>query len=114
MLRVEGRQVLLDEPSIEWIDASRNYVRFNVGDVAYRVRGTLQDLERTLPTTRFLRVHRSTIVNIDAVAEFSRRPHGDLVAVLRSGRRLTVGRSYRRALLANLKNAPGILVLRYM
>jgi two-component system LytT family response regulator len=103
MLKVKGRMVLLDEAAIDWVDAAGNYVRFNVGDVSYRVRGTLKDLERALPAARFLRVHRSTIVNIDAVTEFIRGRYGDLAAVLKSGKRLTVGRRYRRALVAALQ-----------
>ncbi len=62
----------------------------------YRVRGTLKDLERVLPP-QFVRSHRSTIINVAAVREFIRTPFGDLVAVLRSGDRLSVGRTFRRS-----------------
>jgi two-component system LytT family response regulator len=60
----------------------------------HRVRGTLQDVENVLPP-RFIRSHRSTIINVAAVHEFVRTPYGDLIAVLRAGNRLTVGRKYR-------------------
>jgi two-component system LytT family response regulator len=103
MLKVRGRMVLLDQAAIEWVDAAGNYVRFNAGDASYRVRGSLKDLEQVLPAARFLRVHRSTIVNIDAVTEFVRGRYGDLAAVLKSGKRLAVGRRYRRAIFAALQ-----------
>jgi DNA-binding LytR/AlgR family response regulator len=62
-----------------------------------------------LAPSRFLRVHRSTIVNIDAVAEFIRGRYGDLAAVLKGGKRLTVGRRYRRAIVAALQAIAGVL-----
>jgi len=95
ILHVRGRVIVVDEASIDWIDGAGNYVRLHAGQERYRVRGTLKDLEDVLPA-RFLRSHRSTIVNVAAVQEFVRTPFGDLIAVLRTGDRLTVGRTYRR------------------
>jgi len=95
ILHVRGRVIVVDEASIDWIDGAGNYVRLHAGQERYRVRGTLKDLEDVLPA-RFVRSHRSTIVNVAAVQEFVRTPFGDLIAVLRTGDRLTVGRTYRR------------------
>jgi len=95
ILRVRGRVIVVDEASIDWIDGAGNYVRLHAGPERHRVRGTLKDLEAVLPP-RFVRSHRSTIVNLAAVHEFVRTPFGDLIAVLRTGDRLTVGRAYRR------------------
>jgi two-component system, LytTR family, response regulator len=95
VLRVRGRVIVVDETSIDWIDGAGNYVRLHIGQQRHRVRGTLKDLEGVLPP-RFVRSHRSTIVNLAAVHEFVRTPFGDLIAVLRTGDRLTVGRTYRR------------------
>jgi two-component system LytT family response regulator len=95
ILRVRGRVILLEEAGIDWIDGAANYVRLHAGGERHRVRGTLKDLEGVLPP-RFVRSHRSTIVNLAAVHELVRTPFGDLIAVLRTGDRLTVGRTYRR------------------
>jgi two-component system LytT family response regulator len=95
ILRVRGRVIIVDEAGIDWIDGAANYVRLHAGQERHRVRGTLKDLEGVLPP-RFLRSHRSTIVNLAAVQELARTPFGDLIAVLRTGDRLTVGRTYRR------------------
>ena len=95
ILRYRDRVVIVDEASIERIDGAGNYVRFHVGMEKHRVRGTLKDLERVLPP-QFVRSHRSTIMNTAAVHEFVRTPFGDLIAVLRSGARLPVGRTFRR------------------
>jgi two-component system, LytTR family, response regulator len=110
MLKVRGRMILLDEGAIEWIDAAGNYVRFNAGGAIHQVRGTIKDVEQALEPSRFLRVHRSTIVNIDAVAEFIRGRYGDLTAVLKSGKRLAVGRRYRRLLVAALQAIAGVVL----
>src|ERR1700730_17202088 len=83
VLRFRGRVVIVDEASIEWIDGAGNHVRFHVGMEQHRVRGTLKDLERVLPP-QFVRSHRSTIINVAAVREFTRTPFGDLVAVPRT------------------------------
>ena len=95
VLRVRGQVIVIDEASIDWIDGAANYVRLHTGRERHRVRGTLKDLEGVLPP-RFVRSHRSTIINAAAVQEFVRTPFGDLIAVLRTGDRLTVGRTYRR------------------
>jgi two-component system LytT family response regulator len=102
MLRAKGRLILVDAAAVHWIDAAGNHVRFNLAAASYRVRATLSDVERSLPPGRFLRLHRSTIVNLDAVTEFVRGRYGDLVAVLRTGKRLSVGRRYRKALRATV------------
>jgi two-component system, LytTR family, response regulator len=96
ILRFRGRVIIVDEASIERIDGAGNYVRFHVGMEKHRVRGTLKDLEKVLPP-QFVRSHRSTIISVAAVHEFVRTPFGDLIAVLRSGARLTVGRTFRRS-----------------
>jgi two-component system LytT family response regulator len=108
MLRIKGRLVLVDKASIDWIDAVGNYVRFNVAGQTYQVRATLSDVEQALPAGLFMRMHRSTIVNLDAVKEFIRVPYGDLVALLKNGKRLTVGRRYRGSLAAALETLPGL------
>jgi two-component system LytT family response regulator len=95
ILRVRGRAIVVDEASIGWIDGAGNYVRFHVGGEKHRVRGTLGSLAGVL-SPQFVRSHRSTIINVAAVHEFVRTPFGDLVVVLHSGDRLTVGRRFRR------------------
>lgn len=84
--------------SIDWIEAARDYVRLHVGAKSHLVRKTLSGMAGELDPTRFLRIHRSTIVNIDRIRELQTLFRGDLVAVLESGRRLTVSRSRREEL----------------
>ncbi|HVR09337.1 MAG TPA: LytTR family DNA-binding domain-containing protein [Thermoanaerobaculia bacterium] len=95
ILRVRARRIVVDEASIGWIDGAGNYVRFHVGLEKHLVRGSLASLAGVL-SPQFVRSHRSTIVNVAAIREFVRTPFGDLVVVLRTGDRLTVGRGFRR------------------
>jgi two-component system, LytTR family, response regulator len=97
ILRTRGRVIVVDEGEIDWIDGAGNYIRVHVGPARHQVRGTLKDAEKVLAAAggRFVRVHRSTIVNLHSVREFIRTPYGDLIALLRNGQRLAVGRVYR-------------------
>ncbi len=105
ILRIRGRVIVVDEGEIEWIDGAGNYVRIHVGAARHQVRGTLKEVEQVLAGAgeRFVRVHRSTVVNIHTVREFLRTPYGDLIAVLRGGQRLAVGRVYRAKIEALLE-----------
>lgn len=97
-LRVRGRRVIVvDAGAIDCVDGAGNYVRIHVGAAKHEVRGTLKEVEEVLAGAgqHFVRVHRSTIVNLRSVREFGRTRSHDLVAVLRGGQRLTVGRVYR-------------------
>jgi len=96
ILRSRRRVIVLNEADVDWIDAAGNYIRFHAGEARHQVRGTLKEVEQLLSSRHFVRVHRSTIVNIESVREFVRTPYSDLIAVLHSGQRLAVGRMYRR------------------
>ncbi len=85
---------------IRWIDAADNYVILRTDQGSFRQRGTLASLEERLDPRRFVRIHRSTIVNLDRVREIAPTFHGDYVAVLDCGQRLAVGRRYKDRLLA--------------
>ena len=102
-LRSAGRVSFLRVDDIESVDAAHNYVRIHgVDGQAHVVRGAISDLEARLDPARFVRIHRSTIVNVDRVRELELSPHGGYVAILGSGRRLTVSRSFRDRLPALL------------
>lgn len=69
VIRCEGKIVFLRHSEVEWIEAAANYVRVNAGQNVYPVRESIGSFEKTLASHTFLRVHRSIIVNLDAVAE---------------------------------------------
>lgn len=95
-LRSAGRVSLIRVAQIEWIDAAHNYVRIHTLDGRVHVaREAIGDLERRLDPEFFLRVHRSTIINADCVSEIEISANGNYVAILASGQRLTISRSFR-------------------
>jgi two-component system, LytTR family, response regulator len=105
-LRSAGRVSFLRVDQVEWVDAAHNYVRIHGSDGhTHVVRGAIGELEARLDPARFVRIHRSTIVNIDRVRELELTPHGNYVAILEGGQRLAVSRSFRDRLPALMGTA---------
>ncbi|MGA7930595.1 MAG: LytTR family DNA-binding domain-containing protein [Candidatus Sulfotelmatobacter sp.] len=98
VIRANGRVVFLDLDSIEWVEAAANYVRLNVGKESYLFRETISRISERLDTNHFVRIHRSTIVNIRKIKELIPVNSGEYVVVLKSGRELSCSRGYRAAL----------------
>ena len=98
LIREEGRSFFLKVADIDWIEASRNNVLLHVGRATHTYHDTMQGLESKLDRRRFLRIHRSTIVNIDRVKEIEPWFNGDYVVTLRDGTKLTLSATYRSVL----------------
>jgi two-component system, LytTR family, response regulator len=94
-IKVEGRILFVRIDDIDWVEAEDNHVRLHVGPRTHVVRGTLTALERRLPAPRFLRAHRSAMVNVDRITEVQPWFGGDYVLILADGTRITSGRTYR-------------------
>ncbi|HJW95449.1 MAG TPA: LytTR family DNA-binding domain-containing protein [Thermoanaerobaculia bacterium] len=94
-VRVKGRVLLLRVREITYIEAAGNYARVHIGKESHLVRQTLAALEEKLDPKHFVRIHRSTIVNIDAIRELQPWFGGDSVIVLNDGTELTMSRTYR-------------------
>jgi two-component system, LytTR family, response regulator len=97
-VRVGQRTRLIALDDVDYMEARSNYVRLHVGERSYLVRDTLSGLEARLDRERFLRIHRSLIVNRERVEEVESLFAGEYVLYLRGGVRLTSGRTYRAAL----------------
>ena len=98
---VGDRIRLVRVEEIDWIEGAGNYVRIHSGREKHLVRTTLAALERELNPRRFVRIHRSAIVNVDRVRELEPYTGGDYIAFLMDGRKLRVSRTYRDRLLAD-------------
>jgi two-component system, LytTR family, response regulator len=103
LLRSEGRMTFLKLREVDWIEADDNYLRLHAGRETHLVRDTLRRLEPRLDPRLFLRIHRSTIVNVEAIAEIRSLFHGDYDVLLRDGTTLPVGRTWRDRLLQRLR-----------
>jgi two-component system LytT family response regulator len=79
---------------LDFIRASANYVRLHLGRTVYSVRETIAAMESNLPEDRFVRIHRSYIVNLSAIRELYHAGGGEYLIALRSGRQLPVGSTY--------------------
>lgn len=87
----------LSAHEIDWLESADNYVRIHARAAAFLVRETLKNIESTLDPERFVRVHRSAIVNLEKVARIEPWTRGEYSIVLHDGTRLTSSRTYGSA-----------------
>ena len=101
-VRSGERTMLVPVDDVDWIEAFQNYVRLHAGPATHLLHVPLNTIESVLDSNRFLRIHRSHIVNIRRIAQLWSLAHGQYAIELRSGQRLQSGRTYsdriRRAL----------------
>jgi two-component system LytT family response regulator len=83
---------------IDWIEAAGVYVTLHVGGKELLYRAALNDLAERLDPRRFVRVHRSAVVNIESIVQLEPMSHGEFEAVLKNGSRTRVSRTYRAQL----------------
>ncbi len=95
LVKVGDRAFLVAVRDIDWIEAAGNYVRVHVGSSIYLLRETMSHLEGVLDPAHLARIHRSTIVNVDRVAELRPWARGDYQVLLQDGTELFLSRSYR-------------------
>jgi two-component system LytT family response regulator len=93
-----GRVFFLRTQEIDWIEAAGNYVRLHLGEDSHLFRETMNNMEGRLDLQRFVRIHRSRIVNTDRIKEMQPWFNGEYVVVLQNGTRLTLSRGYREKL----------------
>jgi len=105
MIKSSGRVFFLRTAELDWIEAEGNYLRLHVGRESHLVRETMNRLASKLDPDKFLRIHRSTLVNIERIKELQPLFSGDYVVILRDGKQLTLSRSYRDKLLELFENS---------
>jgi hypothetical protein len=98
LVKMLGKEFLVNVRDVEWLEASGNYVNLRVGQRSYPLRGTMAGIEQRLDPDRFARVHRGFIVNLDQVSEIEPLDTGDARILMRSGARLPFSRRYRSVL----------------
>jgi two-component system LytT family response regulator len=97
-VKSSGRVIFLKTEEIDWIEAADNYVSLHVGAETHLHRETMSALAEELSPKKFLRISRSTIVNVERIKELQPLFHGEYVVILRNGTKLTLSRNYREAL----------------
>ncbi len=98
VIKSGGRVSVLGVREIDWIEAEGDYVRIHAGKVTHLLRETMKQLEVQLDPGRFVRIHRSTIVNVERIKELQPFFRGEYVVLLLDGTSLKLSRGYKEHL----------------
>lgn len=97
-VRLKGKVVFVRHADVDWVEAEGDYVRLHAGPNSWLLRETLSAVEGALSSRRFLRIHRSTIVNVDRIRELRPFDNGDYTVILRDATALRASRTHRDAI----------------
>jgi two-component system LytT family response regulator len=95
VVKTAGRVFFLKTDEIDWIEAAGNYLELHVGRATHLIRETMHGIEGKLDPSKFLRIHRSVIVQIDRIKEMHPMFSGDYAVMLRDGSELSMSRTFR-------------------
>ncbi len=98
VVKSAGTTRFVKAADIDWIEAAGVYVNLHVGGKDLLYRASLNDLAERLDPMRFVRVHRSAIVNIESIQQLEAISHGEFEVVLKNGSRPRISRTYRAQL----------------
>jgi two-component system, LytTR family, response regulator len=104
VIRTGGRVVFLDLDEVDWVEAAANYVKLHVGKNSFLLREGIGHVSAKLDPERFVRIHRSSIVNVSRIRELQPCDSGEYIAVLRDGKELSCSRGCRPQLLKLIEN----------
>lgn len=105
VIKSDGEIVCLKPNEIDWAESAGNYVCLHVGGATHILRETITALESRLGPRQFMRVHRSTLVNVDRIKTLKPSLYGDYSILLRDGTKLTLSRGFRENVLKRLGTA---------
>ncbi|MCB9090055.1 MAG: response regulator transcription factor [Calditrichae bacterium] len=94
----QERIFFLAVDEIDWIESAEKYLRLHSGGQTYLLRESLSNLEAALDPEKFLRIHRSRMVNLERIREIHPWFNGEFQVVLENGQALISGRTYRERL----------------
>jgi two-component system LytT family response regulator len=95
VVKESGRIFFLKAEQIDWVEAAENYVQIHVGKESHLLRETMARIEARLDPRRFVRIHRSAIINLERLKELQPLFHGDYTVILADGTQLTLSRGYK-------------------
>ena len=105
LIKSSGEIFFLKAEEIDWIEAEGDYMKFHVAGRAHLMRETMARLEARLDPKRFIRIHRSTIVNIDRLRKLSPSFAGEYAVILHDGTKLKLSRGYHERIATLLKHS---------
>jgi two-component system, LytTR family, response regulator len=98
VVKSAGTTRFLRVAEIDWIEAAGVYVNLHVAGKEFLYRASLNDLTEKLDPMRFIRIHRSAMVNLESIVQLEPASHGEFAVVLKNGSRARVSRTYRAQL----------------
>ena len=105
LLKSSGEIFFLKAEEIDWIEAEGDYMKFHVSGRTHLMRETMARLEARLDPRKFIRIHRSTIVNIDRLRKLSPSFAGEYAVILHDGTKLKLSRGYHERIATLLKQS---------
>lgn len=106
MIKTGGHITFLRTAEVEWVEAQGDYVSLHSQGKRHLIRENIGDMERQLSSNSFVRIHRSTIVNVARIKELQPLFHGDYQVILHDGTRLTMSRSFRERFFQRVPAVP--------
>jgi two-component system, LytTR family, response regulator len=106
MIKTGGHITFLRSAEVEWVEAQGDYVSLHSQGKKHLIRENIGDMERQLSPASFVRIHRSTIVNVARIKELQPLFHGDYQVILQDGTRLTMSRSFRERFFQRVPAVP--------
>jgi len=94
----------VDTNDIEWLSAAENYVELHVGSACHLVEVTMAEIAKRLDPARFVRIHRSVIVNAQRIRTVQSASHSEYLVILRSGAQVRSGRTYKEVVQRLISN----------
>lgn len=101
-VKLETGVLFLRAAEVDWAESAGSYVCFHVGSQTHISRETMQQVEHNLREHSFIRIHRSTIVNLDRIRRLKPLPYGEYAVELRDGTALPISRGYKERVLRKL------------
>jgi two-component system, LytTR family, response regulator len=98
LIKSRGRLLFLKMSDLKWVEAERDYIRLHLESETHFVRDTMSNFQQRLNKDAFIRIHRSTIVNVNKIVEILPLLGGDYSVVLKDKTQLTLSRRYRTGL----------------
>ena len=97
VVKSEGKVRFVPTTEILWVESDANYLRIHTSNESPLVRDTMANISKKLDPERFLRLHRTVIVNTEHIKELKPWFNDEYVAILRNGTQLPIGRTYRKS-----------------
>jgi two-component system LytT family response regulator len=97
-IKTDGRVKIIPVRDVDWIEAEGDHLRIHVSRTQHLLRETVKRMEVQLDPRRFVRIHRSTIVNLDRIKELQPYFGGEYVVILHDGTSLKLSRGYKARL----------------